>query len=504
MPGSTPTGRSFTSSPLAGLLLAAVIAAGAGACDRSGTAKGAYRTAKVDTGSIEVAISATGTLRALSTVDVGSQVSGQVLSVEVDFNERVTKGQVIARIDPSNLETRLKQTDADLASARASLAEAQTQLKFAEADLKRKKEIFARQLISASERDVAQAARDQAVARVAVAQSAIKQRAAVVDDAQLDVDYTVLRSPVDGVVLLRSVEPGQTVAASFQSPVLFRIAEDLTRMQIDLSIDESDVGQIKVGLPVRFTVDAFPGRTFNGSVHQVRLSATIVANVVTYPVVVEVSNPDLALLPGMTANGEIEITRRNDVVRVPNAALRFKPEDAPAPAAGGWRAGGGNGAMEEIPRIAARLDLNPQQQAALDAALSAMRERAESRRQGSPAGGGEQAGGRNPGGGQNGPPGGGAGRGGDPNAMRERMQRMFKEAFASFRESLDDAQGRLWDEEMQRLASARRVTVYTLEDGKPKAQTVRAGVSDSTHTEVVGGGLEPGADVVIGMESTAP
>lgn len=502
MPGSSPTGRCFTRWQLFGLLAAAL--ACLGACDRVGSGKNAYRTAKVDTGSIEVAISATGTLRALSTVDVGSQVSGQVLSVEADFNEQVTKGQVIARIDPSNLETRLKQTEADLASARASLAEAQTQLKYAEADLKRKKEIFARQLISASERDIAQAARDQAAARVAVAQSAIKQRAAVVDDAQLDVDYTVLRSPVDGVVLLRSVEPGQTVAASFQSPVLFRIAEDLTRMQIDLSIDESDVGQIKVGLPVRFTVDAFPGRIFSGSVHQVRLSATIVANVVTYPVVVEVSNPDLALLPGMTANGEIEIARRNDVVRVPNAALRFKPEDAPAPEAGGSRAGGGTGATDEIPRIAARLDLNPQQQAALDAALAGMRERAEARRQSMAAGGGRSGQGNAPGGGQNGAPqGAGSGRGGDPAAMRERMQRMYKEAFASFRDSLDDNQRQLWDEEMQRLASARRVTVYTLEDGKPKAQTVRAGVSDSTHTEVVGGGLEPGTEVVIGMETPA-
>ena len=470
------------------------------ACTGANNPAGTYRTEKIDRGSIEVVISATGTLRALSTVDVGSQVSGQISSVEVDFNDQVTKGQVIARIDPANLATRLKQTDADLSSSRASLAEAQTQLKFAEADLQRKKEIFARQLISASERDIAQAARDQAVARVAVAQAAIKQRAAGVADAQLDVDYTVIRSPVDGVILLRSVEPGQTVAASFQTPVLFRIAEDLTRMQIDLSIDESDVGQIRVGLAVRFSVDAFPGRTFTGTVHQVRLAATIVQNVVTYPVVVEVSNPDLALLPGMTANAEIEIARRDDVVRVSNAALRFKPEGAATAQTGGWRGGGAGGAMDEISKIAQSLDVDAQQQALLDAALAQMRERGEARRKAMAAQGGD-------GQGRGGAPTGAQGAGGvrpDAGAMRERMQRIYQEGFADFRASLDDARRKRWDEELEGLVSARRVTLYTLEKGEPEPKTARAGVSDSTHTEILGGSIEPGAEVIVGMEIAAP
>jgi HlyD family secretion protein len=473
---------------LAALASAASITLLLAGCAGEPGAKTGYRTAKVDRGSVSVSISATGTLRALSTVDVGSQVSGQVLSVEVDFNDRVERGQVIARIDPANFQTRLTQTEADLASARAGLVEAQSAMKLAEAELKRKRDVEARKLISASELDIAQAARDQAAARVGSAQAAVKQRAAAVEDAQLDVDYTVIRSPVDGVILLRSVEPGQTVAASFQTPVLFRIAEDLTRMQIDLSIDESDVGQIREGLPVQFTVDAFPNRNFSGTVYQVRLSATNLANVVTYPVVVEVANPDLVLLPGMTANAEIEITSRADALRVPNAALRFKPEGIEAPAASGM-GGGGGGMGDELRRIAAGLQLKAEQQAALDQVLTAMRERAAARQQAAGGGGGGAPGGN------------GSGAAPSPEAMaamRERFQRMFKESMAPFRDTLDDAQRKIWDAEIDTLQSARRVTLWTLKDGKPSAVTVRAGVSDSSHTEVLGGGIEPDTDVIIG------
>lgn len=463
------------------------------ACNGQPGEKTGYRTAKLDRGAVAVSISATGTLRALSTVDVGTQVSGQVLSVEVDYNDRVTQGQVIARIDPANFQTRLTQSDADLASARAGLVEAQTALKLAEAELKRKKDVAARKLISASELDIAQASRDQAAARVGSAQAAVKQRAAAVEDAQLDVDYSVIKSPVDGVILLRSVEPGQTVAASFQTPVLFRIAEDLTRMQIDLSIDESDVGQVREGLPVSFTVDAFPNRNFTGTVHQIRLSATAVANVVTYPVVVEVSNPDLTLLPGMTANAEIEIASRSDALRVPNAALRFKPEGVEAPAASGMM-GGGAGMLDELSKIAGTLDLNADQQAALDQVLAGMRQRFEQRRQAMAAGGGSGA-----------PAGGGAPQGaaasGPTPEMRERMRRMFQDAMAPFRDTLDETQRARWDAEMQLLANARRVTVWLLKDGKPSAVTVRAGVSDGTHTEIIGGDLQAGAEVIVGAGS---
>jgi HlyD family secretion protein len=472
-----------------GLLVCAVL--GLTGCNGGESAGQAFRTAKIDRGNVEVSISATGTLRALSTVDVGSQVSGQVLSVEVDFNEAVTRGQVIARIDPGNFETRLTQAEADLASAEAGLVEAQTALRLAEAELKRKNDLAGRKLISASELDVAQAGRDQAASRVGSARAAVKQRAAGVADARLDLTYTEIRSPVDGVILLRSVEPGQTVAASFQTPVLFRIAEDLTRMQIDLSIDESDVGQIREGMAVQFNVDAFPNRQFEGRVHQVRLAATNVANVVTYPVVVEVSNADGVLLPGMTANAEITVASRRDTLRVPNAALRFKPEGVEAPPASGF-GGGGNG--EELQRIAASLALRPEQQAAFDQVVSAMRERAEARRRQMAGGGG---------GGAPGAGGGGGGSGAAPSAeqiaaMRARFQQMFRQALAPFRDTLDEAQRQRFDQELDLLESARRVNLWQLKDGKPEAVAVRVGVSDATHSEIIGGGVEEGAEVIVG------
>lgn len=452
-----------------------------------GAQRGAlYTTAKAERGDVQVSISATGTLRALSTVDVGTQVSGQVASVGVDFNDRVVAGQVIARIDPANLETRRAQFDADLASARASLVEAQAGLKLAELDLQRKSDLATRKLISISELDLARANRDQAAARVGSAQAGVKQRAAGLADAQLDLDNSVIRSPVDGVVLLRSVEPGQTVAASLQTPVLFRIAEDLTRMQIDLSIDESDVGQIREGMPVSFTVDAFPDRRFSGAVHQVRLAATTLQNVVTFPVVVEVANPELLLLPGMTANAEIEVARRSDVLRVPNAALRFKPDgmEAPQAAGGGW--------ADDIGGIAQELDLSAAQQTELDRVLTAMRERAEQRRASAGGGGG---GGGGPGGGGPGGAAGGAG-GGD---FRARMQQMIVASLADFRALLDESQRATWDQALERTLGARRVTVWVLDGGKPRAVGVRAGVSDATHTEVFGSAIEPGAEVIVSM-----
>lgn len=473
---------------LGAALLAALLAGLAGCTQQADGPKG-WRTAAVDRGQVQVSISATGTLRALSTVDVGTQVSGQVESVAVDFNDRVVRGQEIARIDAANFRTRLTQTEADLASARANLVEAQTALKLAEAELKRKIELAGRKLISASELDIAQAARDQAMARVGSARAAVRQREAAVADAALDVEYTVIRSPVDGVVLLRSVEPGQTVAASFQTPVLFRIAEDLTRMQIDLSIDEADVGQIRTGLPVRFTVDAYPNRHFEGKVHQVRLAATTLNNVVTYPVVVEVNNEDESLLPGMTANAEIEVASRRDVLRVPNAALRFKPEGMEAPRTP-W--GAGDGMAEDLPKIAAGLGLDAGQQQKLDAVIEGFRGRAEQRRQAMAGRGG-------------GAPAAGGGGGVAPTpeqiaAFRERMRQATESALAPFRESLSEDQRARFDAELDQVMNARRVTLWLLEGKQPKAVSVRVGVSDSAHTEVLSG-LDEGAQVIVGAGS---
>src|SRR6478672_8894102 len=324
----------------------------------------AYRTAVVDRGEIRVAISATGTLAAISTVDVGSQISGQVTQVLADFNDHVTKGQVLARIDPSTYQAQIAQGAAAVASARASLAGAQATARNADVDYTRKAQLAQRQLVARSDADLARAARDQAHAQINSAQAQITQQQASTQTAQLNLQRTVIRAPVDGVVLTRSIEPGQTVAASLQAPVLFQIAEDLAQMQIVLAIDEADIGQVKPGQAVSFSVDAFPDRQFQGSVQQVRLSATNTNNVITYPVVVAVDNSDRTLLPGMTANAEIEVSRRDDVLRVPNGALRYKPDDEASNPQGSSPAPGRSaGLANELPAIAQRLHLDAEQRA---------------------------------------------------------------------------------------------------------------------------------------------
>lgn len=456
-----------------------------------GTA-GSYRTAEVERGEVRVVISATGTLRATTTVDVGSQVSGQVQDVLVDYNARVSRGQAIARLDPAPFQTRLAQAEADLASARAAVNEARATLRNAEADYERKRGLVDRQLVARSEADLALAARDQARARVVSAEASVQQRLAAVNNARLDVDYATIRSPVDGVVLLRDIEPGQTVAASFQTPVLFQIAEDLAQMQIDLSVDEADVGQIREGLPVTFTVDAFPDRQFQGEVRQVRLAATATASVITYPVVVQVQNADLSLLPGMTANAEIVVDRREDVLRVPNAALRYTPPDAPPIAT---QAGGRGGLLQDLPGLAEELGLSPAQRAAFDAALATVRERAEARAQAARAAGGARGPGAAAGGG---PPGGAMP---SREGMRSRMMEAFNQAFAGFRDSLDAGQRARWDAGLRSLGNARRGTLWVLEGKQLEGVPVRLGVSDGTVTEVTG--VQEGQAVVIGQERPA-
>ncbi|WP_119717381.1 efflux RND transporter periplasmic adaptor subunit [Cognatilysobacter tabacisoli] len=465
---------------------------------------GAYRTAKVERGDIRVAISATGSLSAISTVDVGSQISGQVTDVLVDFNDRVTEGQVIARIDPSTFQAQIAQGSAAVASARANLATAQATLRNAEADFRRKSELAGTQLIARSDLDLARAALDQARAQVNAAQAQITQQQASTQTSRLNLQRAVIRSPVDGVVLTRTVEPGQTVAASLQAPVLFQIAEDLSKMEIVLAIDEADIGQVKPGLPVTFTVDAFADRRFRGQVQQVRLSATNTNNVITYPVVVAVDNADATLLPGMTANAEIEVSRRDDVLRVPNAALRFKPADEDAATAGAPAAAGGarGGFAEELPAIAAALKLTDAQQTQFDAALAQLRERAAARVAAAPQGGGSVLfGGGGRGGQQRG--GNGGGGGAASGAMRQRMAERFNQQFAAFRDSLDEAQRARWDSELTALLSARRAPLYRLVDGRPQPTTVRVGASDGSWTEVTGG-IAEGDEVVTGGGRAAP
>ncbi|HRF83589.1 MAG TPA: efflux RND transporter periplasmic adaptor subunit, partial [Pseudoxanthomonas sp.] len=296
---------------------------------RSAANESAFRTAAVERGNIRVAISSTGTLSATSTVTVGSQISGQVLEVPVDYNDRVTKGQVLARIDPRTYEAQIEQGGAQIASAQASLEQALATQRNAQLDYQRKSELVGRQLVARSDLDLARAALDQANAQVASAQALIRQQTASTETTRVNLERTVIRSPVDGVVLTRSIEPGQTVAASLQAPELFKIAEDLAQMKIELAVDEADIGQVQPGQGVSFTVDAFPDRQFRGSVSQVRLAATTTNNVVTYPVVVTVDNSDGTLLPGLTVNAEIEVSRRDNVLKASNAALRFKPAEPP-------------------------------------------------------------------------------------------------------------------------------------------------------------------------------
>ncbi|HRN62327.1 MAG TPA: efflux RND transporter periplasmic adaptor subunit, partial [Luteimonas sp.] len=286
---------------------------------RDSASQSGWRTVEVEQGDIRVAISATGTLSAISTVVVGSQISGQITEVLVDFNDKVEQGQVIARIDPSTYQAQIEQGSAQIASARASLAQAQATMKNAELDYRRKAELGERQLVARSDIDLARAALDQARAQVASAQAQINQQTASTQTTRINLERTVIRSPVDGVVLTRTIEAGQTVAASLQAPELFTIAEDLSKMKIELAVDEADIGQVQAGQRVSFTADAFADRQFSGVVEQVRLAATNTSNVVTYPVVVTVDNSDGTLLPGLTVNAEIEVSRRDGVLKVSNA-----------------------------------------------------------------------------------------------------------------------------------------------------------------------------------------
>jgi HlyD family secretion protein len=484
------------------LIVLALLAAGAAWWLRGRGEGGAhYRTDPVARGDLSVAISATGNLEALSTVVIGTQVSGTIDSVEVDFNDAVKRGQVLARIDPATVNARAEQAGAGLASARAQLAQAQASLRNAEADYARKRDLLGRQLIARSDADAALAARDQARAQVTSAQASIRQQQATVDSAQTDIGYTVIRSPVDGVVLERAVEPGQTVAASLQTPVLFRIAEDLRRMRIVLAVDEADIGRIRAGQAVEFTVDAFPDRHFAGTVDQVRLAAANTNNVVSYPVVVAVDNPDLVLLPGMTANAEIRIERRAGVLTVANAALRWRPSGAAATqdtATRTARAGGGVGA--ELDRIAATLELDDTQRAAL---AQVQAQRAQRR-----GGAGNGQGGGAPGGNRLGlgGPGGGGNRqaAGSGEAMRKNMQQRMVAAYAPFRSTLRPEQQSRWDAALAELGTQRSGTIYLLVDGAPAETRVRIGLSDGSRTELTGGDVAEGAPAITGEERATP
>ncbi|HVJ59974.1 MAG TPA: efflux RND transporter periplasmic adaptor subunit, partial [Burkholderiaceae bacterium] len=292
-----------------------------------------YRTARIERGPIIAVVAATGTLNPVTSVSVGTQVSGQIKELFADFNSPVKQGQLVARIDPETLQYRVRQAEADAEAARSAQGRARVSMLNAQRDLARSRELVEKNFVSSADLDAKQAGYDLAAADVKNATAIVAQREASLASARVDLARTEIRAPVDGVVIKRSVDVGQTVAASLQAPELFIIAKDLRDMQVETSIDEADVGRIRSGQRSTFTVDAFPGRTFNGEVKQVRKSALNSQNVVTYTVLVSAANPDGTLMPGMTANVRIVTDTRDSVLKVQNAALRFRPAgENPAPA----------------------------------------------------------------------------------------------------------------------------------------------------------------------------
>jgi HlyD family secretion protein len=284
-----------------------------------------YTTAAVTRGNVTRTVTATGTVNPVLTIIVGSYVSGVIRDVACDYNTEVKKGQVCARIDPRPYQSVVDQSKANLAVAEAQLEKDKANLAYAQLNYDRNVRLAKTNAVSKDALDNARSARDQARAQIGVDQATIKQRQAQLEAAQINLGYTDIVSPVDGTVVSRNVTIGQTVAASFQTPTLFLIATDLTKMQVDTNVSESDIGGIKDGDKAFFTVDAFPNRTFEGTVTQVRQSPQNVQNVVTYDVVVSIDNHDLALKPGMTAANRIVIAERTNVLRVPSQALRYSP-----------------------------------------------------------------------------------------------------------------------------------------------------------------------------------
>jgi HlyD family secretion protein len=512
-----------------------------------------YRLARVERGPLTSAVAATGNVNAVITVQVGSQVSGQIAALMVDFNSVVRKDQVIARIDPALFEAKVNQARADLDAAQATVLNQQAQIERARADVEnaraalaeahantakaqvavvdtkrdfdRKTELHRRDLIATSDRDSAQAAYDSAVAQLdatrakerslaaaigsaeaqlrvteAMLESAraqVKQKRAALQQAQIDLDHTTIQAPVDGVVVSRAVDVGQTVAASLQAPILFTIAQDLTKMQVETSVDEADIGKIRLDAPVTFTVDAFSGQTFTGEVTQIRKAAQVVQNVVTYTVVVAVSNPDGKLLPGMTANVKLVVSEKPSVLKIANAALRFRPPGAdagpagPAPGGGGPLAGrsgpggpggggpggGGPQSLEVIrDRLVKQLGLTPEQRAKLEPILQDSRQQMIGLRE-LP----EQE-------------------------RRARGQKVREATRAKIRALLTPAQQAKYDEMTpggpggggDAGGSAGRI--YVLDgEGKPKAVPVTLGITDGTATELLRGDLKEGQEIIAGI-----
>ncbi|WP_377809327.1 efflux RND transporter periplasmic adaptor subunit [Azospirillum sp. A29] len=497
----------------------------------------AYRLARVEQGPLVSAITATGTMSALVTVEVSSQLSGQIAELNADFNSRVTSGQILARLNGDQLAARLAQAGADvdsakaaliqqqalldkaradLANANASIANADAQIvradlaqRDAERDLRRRRDLQGRGVVAAADLEKTEtaahsaqaqliAARAQkrqaeaaeasaaaslavAAAQVEVARAQVAQREAALQLVRVDLNRSVIRSPIDGVVVNRAVSTGQTVAASLSAPTLFTIAQDLRQMEVLANIDEADIGRVREGMAVRFTVNAFPGDSFTGRVAQVRLAPKEDQTVVTYIVVITVENPELRLLPGMTANLRITVDERPSAVKLPNAALRFRPPgvessaDAPAPTTGGLNGGRGAAALEAAAkRVTDGLKLDEIKRRDIAALVAEARERFAAL----------------------------DAEGGDPERRRVEANAIRTATLERMAGLLDPAQRDRFESLVDpgRAAEATRtVWVPSPGNGSPVGVPVRLGIGDGSFTEVVSGDLRAGQEVITGI-----
>ena len=343
--------------------LIAALVSGGGLWYTENRASGAdvsYRTARVRRGSLRSTIQATGTLSAEETVDVGTQISGTIREIYVDYNDKVKEGQLIAVMDSRTQQADVDMAKANVLSAKADLAKANAKLLRANRDLSRTRQLVKKDLIARSELDADVADQATAKADVLVAQAKVAQYEATLRKQEINLSYTKIYSPVDGVVVAKNVEKGQTVAASYQTPSIAEIARDLKQMQVEVNVDEADIGSVKVGQRAEFTVDAYTDATFTGSVTQVRISPKSSNSVVSYTVIVKVNNDEEKLMPGMTANVSLIVTEKNDILLVPNAALRFNPNvNTSVQAQMGPRRRGGNVAAVETPGVYVLMNKKP-------------------------------------------------------------------------------------------------------------------------------------------------
>jgi HlyD family secretion protein len=424
-------------------------------CKGRGSKNEQYRTEKVDRGAITMTVTATGSLSAVTTVQVGSQVSGVIARLYADFNSRVTKGQILAELDPTPFQQQVEQRQADVTKSKVEAAN--TRINY-----DRQLRLVKAGLSPQSDLDSARAAYEGANAQV-------QQSTASLNSSLTNLKYTKIVSPIDGIVVDRQYDVGQTVAASFSAPTLFSIAQDMTKMQVQADVDQSDIGRIAVGQPARFTVDSYPDQEFRGRISQIRLNATVSQNVVTYPVIIEVPNPDEKLRPKMTANVTIDVAQVRDVLRIPNGALRFKPDTAVegGPAAASGRRGAATTASTDTTQTTQTATTStgpPSEERA-----ARWRNRQNGQTSTSTAGAGMSPeervarwGNRTAG------VGGAAGALGAPPAARKRPQ-----------------------------------TVYILgADNKLTPVEIRTGITDGHYTQVVSGNLKPGDNIVTGLATS--